>query len=125
MPLFALANAGVVLGGNLMQTIFEPVAFGIILGLVIGKPVGIFLFTWLSIRFGIGRMAEDIGWLHVLGVSLLGGVGFTMSLFIAELAFTSAEYSSQSKTAILLASLIAGLSGYFLLRLFNSNINRS
>ena len=125
MPLFALANAGVVLGGNLMQTIFEPVAFGIILGLVIGKPVGIFLFTWLSIRFGIGRMAEDIGWLHVLGVSLLGGVGFTMSLFIAELAFASPEYSSQSKTAILLASLIAGLSGYFLLRLFNSNINRS
>ena len=125
MPLFALANAGVVLDSRLTQIIFEPVAFGIILGLIVGKPVGIFLFTWLSIRLGIGRMAEDIGWLHIVGVSLLGGVGFTMSLFIADLAFISPEYSNQAKTAILLASLVVGLSGYLLIKLFNSNINRS
>ena len=125
MPLFALANAGVVIDAGLIQYIFEPVAFGIILGLVVGKPLGIFLFTWLSIRLGIGRMPEDIGWFHILGVSLLAGVGFTMSLFIADLAFVSVEYSGQAKIAILLGSLIAGLSGYFLLRLFNSNINRS
>ena len=125
MPLFALANAGVVIDAGLIQNIFEPVAFGIILGLVVGKPLGSFLFTWLSIRLGIGRMPEDIGWFHILGVSLLAGVGFTMSLFIADLAFVSVEYSSQAKIAILMGSLIAGLSGYFLLKLFSSNIDRS
>ena len=125
MPLFALANAGVVIDAGFIQNVFEPVAFGIILGLVVGKPLGIFLFTWLSIRLGIGRMPEDIGWFHILGVSLLAGVGFTMSLFIADLAFVSVEYSSQAKIAILMGSLIAGLSGYFLLKLFSSNIDRS
>ncbi len=125
MPLFALANAGVVLDAGIIQNIFEPVAFGIILGLVVGKPLGIFLFTWLSIKLGIGHMPPGVGWFHILGVSLLAGVGFTMSLFIADLAFVSIEYSSQSKIAILLGSLIAGSAGYFLLRLFSSNIDRS
>ena len=125
MPLFALANAGVVLDAGIIQNIFEPVAFGIILGLVVGKPLGIFLFTWLSIKLGIGHMPAGVGWFHILGVSLLAGVGFTMSLFIADLAFVSIEYSSQSKIAILLGSLIAGSAGYFLLRLFSSNIDRS
>src|SRR6185437_10407611 len=87
IPLFALSNAGVSLGGAGASVFAQPVSLGIILGLVLGKPIGISLFSWLSVRGGLASLPEGVTWRHVRGVSFLGGIGFTMSLFIAGLAF--------------------------------------
>ena len=116
MPVFALTNAGVVLNGNLFTLIATPASLGIILGLVLGKPLGILLFTWLTYKAGLASLPENVRWVHILGIGILGGVGFTMSLFISGLAFTETELINSSKIAILLASAIAGIVGYLLLR---------
>ncbi len=116
MPLFALANAGVRLEGDLTATLTQPITIGIILGLVIGKPLGITLFSWLAVRLGLADKPNDITWLHIHGASWLAGIGFTMSLFIAGLAFGDGALLPIAKTGILVASLIAGLVGYVFLR---------
>jgi Na+:H+ antiporter, NhaA family len=111
LPLFALANAGVaVSAGN----IFEPITLAIIAGLVIGKPIGIFAFSWASAALGVAQKPGDLGWKHIFGAGLLCGIGFTMALFIANLAFAEAALEA-AKLGILLASLIAGLAGMALL----------
>jgi NhaA family Na+:H+ antiporter len=115
LPLFALSNAGVVLEGDVLGTLLEPLSLGVILGLVVGKQVGITLFTWLAVRLGIADLPEDVGWMEVYGVSWLAGVGFTMSLFITELAFTDGALITESKIGILAGSLIAGMVGYLIL----------
>jgi len=115
MPLFALANAGVSLhgAGGLIGT---PVAIGVLLGLVLGKPIGITLAAWLAVKLGIAARPEA-GWRMIHGVAWLGGIGFTMSLFIAGLAFgDSAELLTSAKLGTFLASLIAGVVGWLLLR---------
>lgn len=115
LPLFALFNAGVVLGEGLLRTIANPISIGIILGLVVGKQLGIWLFSWLAIRSGYGELPDGVNWTQIWGVSCLAGVGFTMSLFVSELAFKDYELISEAKVGILVASLIAGVCGYLIL----------
>jgi NhaA family Na+:H+ antiporter len=116
MPVFALANAGVELGAGFLEALAQPVALGVIVGLVVGKQVGISLFSWLAVRSGLASLPAGVSWRHVHGAATLGGIGFTMSLFIAGLAFGSAESLAMAKAGILVASLIAGLAGLWLLR---------
>lgn len=113
IPVFALANAGIpVAFSELPTTLSHPVTLGIMLGLVVGKLVGISGFSWLAIRLGLARLPRDVRFTQIIGVSLLGGIGFTMSIFIAELAFNQhAQLLLQAKTGILFASLIAGILG--------------
>jgi Na+:H+ antiporter, NhaA family len=116
LPLFALANAGIPLLSGLGQTLTSPVTWGVVVGLVIGKPVGIVLFTWLAVRLGIAVRPDAIGWRQIAGVALLGGIGFTMSLFITELAFAPGPIADAARVGILLGSLIAGVVGYLVLK---------
>lgn len=114
LPLFALVNAGITIEfANLAASIRHPVTMGVILGLVGGKCLGIFLSVWLVTKTGASRLPEGVNMLHVAGVSLLAGIGFTMSIFIAELAFpTQSELLLEAKVGILLSSVIAGVGGY-------------
>lgn len=119
LPIFALANTGIVIGADWAQELTSSNSLGIIAGLVVGKPIGIMLFTFLAVILGISRLPLDLEWRHVLGAGLLGGIGFTMSIFITNLAFTGeAEIINASKMAILLASLSAGIIGFVWLKLF-------
>ena len=123
VPLFALANAGVPLGGaNPLDMLISPVGLGIITGLLIGKQLGITLATFLTVKLGLAELPEGVGWVHVYGASWLGAIGFTMSLFVASLAFRNSELQAQAKLAILLASLIAGVGGYLVLRLASRRV---
>jgi Na+:H+ antiporter, NhaA family len=116
MPLFALANAGVSLGGNLAGALAEPAALGIIAGLVVGKQVGITLAVWLLAKSRIGARPTGVTWRHIYGASWLAGIGFTMSLFIASLAFGDTPLLATAKVGILAASLIAAVIGWLILR---------
>jgi len=117
LPVFALANAGVELGG-IGKAFTEPVGLGIILGLVVGKPLGILAASFLAVRFGLGRLPERTTWSMVLGLGAVGGIGFTVSIFIAGLSFPGAELLTEdAKVAILLASLLAAAVGVALLML--------
>lgn len=115
LPLFALANAGITLDQTLLSSLMHPLGLGIILGLVLGKQGGITLFSWLAVKSKIARLPENVGWWQLYGVSWLGGIGFTMSLFIAALAFGESELLSSAKLAIFLASVLAGTVGSILL----------
>ncbi|HZL05676.1 MAG TPA: Na+/H+ antiporter NhaA [Coriobacteriia bacterium] len=117
LPLFGLANAGVrVVGYDFLELIFEPVSVGIILGLVFGKQIGIFAMSKLAVLSGVADLPEGVTWRHIYGASLLGGVGFTMALFISGLAFRAGILQAEAKMAIIVASLIAGVAGYLVLR---------
>jgi Na+:H+ antiporter, NhaA family len=116
MPIFALANAGVPLGGDIVGALASPVTLGIVLGLVVGKQLGISLFAWLAVRSGVAELPEGISWLHVYGAGWLAGIGFTMSLFITDLAFSEDSLVENAKLGILGASLIAGVVGWMILR---------
>jgi NhaA family Na+:H+ antiporter len=113
--LFALANAGVSVGGDLMAVLASPVALGIIFGLVVGKPVGIFLLSWLAVKTGRGALPEGVTWMQVAGAGCLAGIGFTMSLFVTDLAFNDEALMATAKVGILAASLASGVVGYLLL----------
>jgi NhaA family Na+:H+ antiporter len=115
MPLFALANAGVAIGG-LLDALSLSVTSGVVLGLVLGKPVGITFFSWLAVRLGLATLPAQTSWRALHGVSWLGGIGFTMSLFIAGLAFADPSLLDSAKLGILGASLIAGVVGWGMLR---------
>jgi len=119
IPLFALANAGIPIDfSQLGQTITHPVALGVMFGLVMGKLIGVAGVTWLAIKLGLGKLPEGMNTQHLIGVGLLAGIGFTMSIFIAELGFSqNPEYLLMAKTGVLFASIIAGVGGYFWLRL--------
>jgi NhaA family Na+:H+ antiporter len=116
MPLFALANAGVPLGRGIVEALTNPVALGIVAGLVFGKQLGITLFSWLAVRLGVSELPEGIGWRHLYGVGWLAGIGFTMSLFITDLAFSNGALVDAAKVGILAASLVAGVVGWTILR---------
>jgi len=118
LPIFALANTGIVLGAGALQSLSTTNGLGIILGLLIGKPIGISLLSFIAVSIGICRLPLDLNWKHVFGAGLLGGIGFTMSIFITNLAFTGdANIINASKMAILLASLSAGTIGFLWLKL--------
>ena len=116
VPVFALANAGVDVSGGLAEAVQHPAAHGVFLGLLIGKPVGIFLATWIAARLLRAPLPKQVTWRHVHGVAWIAGIGFTMSLFIDSLAFAGqpAEFEA-SKVAILAASFLAGAIGFFVL----------
>ncbi len=116
MPLFALANAGVSLSGDLASTFIDPVALGIIAGLVLGKPIGIVGVSWLAVRMGVATLPSGVSWRWITGLACLAGIGFTMSLFIAGLAFVDEDQLKTAKLAILSASLVAGVGGWLMLR---------
>jgi NhaA family Na+:H+ antiporter len=115
MPLFALTNAGVVFKAGGIDDIFGELSGTIELSLIIGKVLGIFLFTWVSVKMGIGVLPDKVRWVHILGLGFLGGMGFTMSLFISNLAFSGPLLQNPAKIGILIGSLIAGILGYLLL----------
>jgi NhaA family Na+:H+ antiporter len=116
MPLFALANAGVVLGEDFAATVLNPVSLGIVAGLLLGKQFGITLFAWLAIKSGISEIPQGVTWLHIYGAAWLAGIGFTMSLFISDLAFADSPLLDVAKVGILTASLIAGIAGWLIIR---------
>jgi NhaA family Na+:H+ antiporter len=115
LPLFALANAGVAIGGDLMAVLANPLALGVIVGLVVGKPVGIGLLSWLAVKSGRGALPEGVTWSQVFGAGCLAGIGFTMSLFISDLAFDNETLIATAKIGILAASLTSGVLGYIVL----------
>jgi len=116
MPLFALANAGVALGSGIATGFSDPISLGVIFGLVIGKQIGISLFSWLVIKWKLADLPEGVTWRHIYGVSWLAGIGFTMSLFISSLAFGISSLLETAKFGILIASLIAGVVGIIILK---------
>jgi NhaA family Na+:H+ antiporter len=116
MPIFALANAGVALSAWSLSADSLAMMFGIVFGLVLGKPVGLFGAAWLAVRAGLADLPQGVTWRHMAGVGVLAGIGFTMSLFIAALAFAQPEVLAMAKLSILVASLIAGCAGLLLLR---------
>lgn len=117
LPIFALANTGVVVGADWMQTALSANSLGIIAGLLLGKPLGITLACAGAVALGVCRLPPEVGWRHIFGAGILGGIGFTMSIFIANLAFAaSPALANASKMAILIASIAAGISGYVCLR---------
>ena len=115
LPLFALANTGIALSGNWIEGLATSNSLGICAGLFVGKPLGITLFSLLAFRLGLSRLPSDVSWKHIIGVGFLGGIGFTMSIFITLLAFGTPEIVKSSKIAILLGSLLAGTVGYLIL----------
>jgi NhaA family Na+:H+ antiporter len=115
LPLFAFFNAGVGIDGDIFETLANPISLGIVLGLVLGKQIGVFLFSWLAIKTGRAALPSGVTWAQVWGASCLAGVGFTMSLFISELAFNDPDLVSEAKIGILVASLVAGVLGYLVL----------
>lgn len=116
MPVFALANAGVTFQRDVLDLLLNPVSLGIIVGLFFGKQLGIFSFSWLVIKLGIAELPASITWKSLYGVAVLGGIGFTMSLFISGLAFTNPTYADTAKIGILAASILAGVLGLFFTR---------
>jgi NhaA family Na+:H+ antiporter len=116
LPTFALANAGVqITAGAISAALGSAVALGIVLGLVIGKPMGVTLVAAAGVRGRLARLPGGVGWGDLCGMGVVAGVGFTMSLFIAELAFKGTGLLDQAKIAILVASLVAGVAGYLVL----------
>ena len=119
LPIFAFANAGISLSGISIDYLFHPVPLGIMAGLFVGKQVGVLVFCWLGVRLGVAQLPSDIRWVHVYGMALLCGVGFTMSLFIASLAFeeTGVNLLFDERVGIIGGSIISGICGYFVLRM--------
>jgi NhaA family Na+:H+ antiporter len=115
MPLFALANTGIALTGNWIGSLATSNSLGIFLGLFVGKPLGIVLFSLLAVKIGLSELPRDVFWKHIIGAGFLGGIGFTMSIFITFLAFDNAEMVQSSKISILLSSLMAGFVGFVIL----------
>jgi NhaA family Na+:H+ antiporter len=117
VPIFAFANAGVDVRGNLLLALTSPMGLGIVFGLVLGKPLGITLFAWLAVKLRIAELPFGVSWRLLFGASWLAGIGFTMALFIASSAFRSPELLAAAKMAILVASLLASIIGFALVAL--------
>ncbi len=116
VPLFAFANAGVPLAEGLRGAAGSPIGLGVVVGLLVGKPLGIIGASWIAVKMKLAELPTGVGWRHVFGVGLLGGIGFTMSLFIGELALPQPDSLVIAKSAILVGSLVAGIAGYLVLR---------
>ncbi|GAK84546.1 Na+/H+ antiporter NhaA type [Vibrio ponticus] len=119
LPLFAFANAGISLEGVSMEGLTSMLPLGIALGLLVGKPLGIFSFSWVAVKSGIAKLPEGITMFHIFAVSVLCGIGFTMSIFISSLAFgqTNVEFDTYARLGILMGSTTAAILGYFLLHI--------
>ncbi|MEQ9442792.1 MAG: Na+/H+ antiporter NhaA [Cyclobacteriaceae bacterium] len=116
LPLFALVNTGIHIHGDIIEILSHPVSLGIAFGLVVGKFTGIVGVSWLLIKLKLAELQQGISWRHIPGVAMIAGIGFTMSLFITELAFQKEEYTFIAKLTILFASVLAGMIGVIILR---------
>lgn len=116
LPIFALANTAIHLEGNWDNALGEPFAQGILLGLIVGKPIGIGLFSYLSVKLKLCKLPDDMTWAKLFSVGILGGIGFTMSIFISLLAFEDQYHINEAKLMIMLASLTSGIIGFLVLR---------
>ena len=116
LPIFALANTAIMFSADIGQVLLQNYSLGIATGLIIGKPLGIFLLTYLSIVTGLCKLPADLNWKSIIGIGFLGGIGFTMSIFITLLAFDDASIINNAKLVILIASLLAGLIGFLSLK---------
>lgn len=125
LPLFALANTAIVFPKDALASLTTPNSLGIMLGLLLGKFGGILLTCLLAVRMKIAAMASDITWPYLAGVSVLAGIGFTMSIFITNLAFSDADIITASKLSILLASFIAGVTGLFIVKRVANKSNQT
>ena len=122
MPIFAFANAGVSLGGLSLSSLMQPVPLGILLGLFVGKQVGVMIFSFIAVKSGAAEMPNNSSWLSLYGVSVLTGIGFTMSLFVGNLAFAeNIQYTDGVKIGVLVGSLLSTLLGYFILLFSTKN----
>jgi len=121
LPVFAFANAGISLAGLSFADLLAPVPLGIVLGLIVGKQLGIFGVIWLTVKAGIAKLPENVGWIQIYGLSVLCGIGFTMSLFISSLAFeqSGGDYAMNERLGIIFGSLVSAVLGYVVLRVFS------
>lgn len=126
LPIFAFANSGVQLGGVTLDGLMSTLPLGVAAGLLLGKPLGIFLFSWVSVKLGLAKLPESINLKQIFAVSVLCGIGFTMSIFITGLAFDGLDdsYSTYSRLGILIGSTLAAFLGYFLLRVVLPKVKR-
>ncbi|MCK3655298.1 Na+/H+ antiporter NhaA [Pasteurellaceae bacterium Macca] len=124
LPLFAFSNAGVSLAGITWETLSSPLTLGVAVGLLVGKTFGVFSFSWLAVKFGIAKLSEGINFKQILAVSVLCGIGFTMSMFLAGLAFghedTDGQLITLARLGILIGSGLSAVLGYYLLRIFTT-----
>jgi NhaA family Na+:H+ antiporter len=121
LPIFALANTAIIFPGNMLQSLTNNNSIGIITGLLLGKFLGIFLFSFLAVKVKLATLSNDINWRQLAGVACLGGIGFTMSIFITNLAFTDQVIITDSKISILVASLLASVVGLVILKSTGKN----
>ncbi len=124
LPLFALANTNIKFEAGMFSKLISPLGLGIMVGLVLGKPAGILLMAFAAVKAKIGKLPQGVNWVHVGGMGLLAGVGFTMSVFISLLSFSNTSYQTEAKFAVLVASVTAALAGYCVLKAYaNNNAN--
>jgi NhaA family Na+:H+ antiporter len=117
MPLFAFSNSGIPLHAGFVKDILSSnITLGVLLGLVVGKFIGVLVFCWVAVKMKIAALPHGVSWKQIIGVALLAGIGFTMSLFITTLAFTDAQLITAAKLGIFTASIISGVLGYFVLK---------
>ena len=121
MPIFALANTNIRFEKEMIEGLYSPLGFGIIFGLFLGKPIGVALFSWISVKLKMSELPSQANWNHVIGLGLLAGIGFTMSIFISLLSFPDVESQTEAKFSILVASLLAGITGYIFLNFLHRN----
>ncbi|MEJ5996290.1 Na+/H+ antiporter NhaA [Pedobacter sp. Du54] len=117
MPIFALANTNITFKNEMVDGLVSPLGLGIIAGLFLGKTLGVTLFSWFAVKIKLAKLPSGANWKHIIGVGMLAGIGFTMSIFISLLSFNSTDHILEAKFAILCASAIAGLSGFLFLKM--------
>jgi len=125
MPLFALANTNITLQKEMLSGLISPLGFGIIAGLFIGKTIGVTLFSFIAVKLSLGSLPAHAGWKHLIGLGMLAGIGFTMSIFISLLSFSEEIYITEAKFAVLCASVISGLAGFVFLKSLNKKRDAS
>jgi len=115
IPLFALANTNIRFENSMIDGLFTSLGMGIVLGLLVGKPIGILLISWISVKMNISQLPQGAGWKHIIGIGLLAGIGFTMSIFISLLSFSDPHLVAEAKFSILVGSVLSGILGYTML----------
>lgn len=116
MPVFALANTNITFQKEMLHGLISPLGAGIVLGLFAGKTIGVTLFSWLAVKLKLGKLPSGSGWKHLIGLGMLAGIGFTMSIFVSMLSFSDEMQITEAKFAILCASVISGLAGFLFLK---------
>ncbi len=125
VPVFALVNAGVHIVDAGIQALTSRVSLGIILGLALGKPVGIFLFSWLAVKLKLAKLPAKMTFRNLLGAGCLAGIGFTMSIFVSGLAFMDPNYITYAKVGIIIGSIISGVAGISILKAGDSKVSQN